>query len=258
MVHLWLQEHIEKQLVPILRLTTHFLLFFASLFRSWSLSSRINRVRTAKSTRTLGAKLVSSSWCPLIMSSPAEGQILLGGCFTFSAVNLIVTFSSLNLSDPLIWSDVLEPFALAALAFLTFYNHQRTRRSSTIALLFWPMYTIEFLFLVQTVFIKDASILTLHFLLKCAVPLLGIVSLVLECLGTEEAENTEHPIVTANVYSRWFFTYVTPLLKRGASQYITEADLLPLTPKNDCENLGIKLQRARHKQCVSHKHTNPS
>jgi ATP-binding cassette subfamily C (CFTR/MRP) protein 1 len=174
---------------------------------------------------------------------------LLVGCFGCSLADLIVThaFPPLDLS---LWPDVLEPFAIAALAFLTFYNHQRTRRSSTIVLLFWPAYTIEFLFWAQALLTKRGFPLNTHFLLKSVVLLLGLVSLGFECLGTEEPESAQHPILTANVYSIWFFTYVTPLLKRGASQYITEADLFPLTPEDDSENQGAKLQSARRKQCV--------
>jgi ATP-binding cassette subfamily C (CFTR/MRP) protein 1 len=86
--------------------------------------------------------------------------------------------------------------------------------------------------------------------LKCLVLALGVSSLVLECLGLENPEQGENPILTASIYSRWFFSYMTPLMKKGASQYITEEDLPPMVQEDTCGKLGDALIKAQSKQCV--------
>ena len=79
---------------------------------------------------------------------------------------------------------------------------------------------------------------------------MGLASFVLECFSPEygEEETTEEsPLLTANVFSIWFFSWVTPFMKDGAKQHITESDLPPLLPEDDSEKLGRDLERALSK-----------
>lgn len=41
---------------------------------------------------------------------------------------------------------------------------------------------------------------------------------------------------------------MTPLMKKGASQYITEEDLPSLTPGDESKSLGLDLEKALKKQ----------
>ena len=41
---------------------------------------------------------------------------------------------------------------------------------------------------------------------------------------------------------------MTPLMKKGASQYITEDDLPLLRPEDESQNLGAELQKALQNQ----------
>ena len=43
-----------------------------------------------------------------------------------------------------------------------------------------------------------------------------------ESIGKTHVEN---PLISANIFSRWLFGYVTPILKKGAKEYITDKDL---------------------------------
>lgn len=86
----------------------------------------------------------------------------------------------------------------------------------------------------------------------------------LECFGPEigkceeslfDDRKKENPLETANIFSRWSFSWMTPLLRKGATQYIVEGDLPPLLPKNAVDKIGDDLAEARRKQCVwSHRH----
>lgn len=87
----------------------------------------------------------------------------------------------------------------------------------------------------------------------------GIAAFAVEYLGPEigqaisldEAEVIrEHPSITANVFSIWTFGWMTPLMKRGATQFITETDLPSLPPKEEVSNLGNRLNAALEKHTL--------
>jgi ATP-binding cassette subfamily C (CFTR/MRP) protein 1 len=178
--------------------------------------------------------------------------VLLGGasiCSTANFVNVIVRVP-LRHSVTGLLPYALEPIGLTTSAFLTFFNHQRTRRPSTILLLFWPVYTITILLWFHVVVLQDFSCLLLVLILRCIVISLGLISFALECLPPEQAGDAENPILTSSVFSVWSFGYMTPLMKKGALRYITEDDLPPLLPANGSAELGNDLQNALKKQYV--------
>ena len=52
------------------------------------------------------------------------------------------------------------------------------------------------------------------------------------------------PILTANIYERLTFSWLSPLLSLGTCKYLSEQDMRPL-PSNECaEALSLKLQAA--------------
>ncbi|KAF8957433.1 multidrug resistance-associated ABC transporter [Flammula alnicola] len=57
----------------------------------------------------------------------------------------------------------------------------------------------------------------------------------------------ENPVLLANIYSIWTFSWMTPLMKKGASTFITEDDLFPLIPSDESVNLGEDLKKAMKK-----------
>jgi len=68
-------------------------------------------------------------------------QVLLGLAFSASAANLV--FIALRrVPVPFFPNYLLEAVLLLVALPLTYLNHQRTRRSSTLLLLFWPIYTL--------------------------------------------------------------------------------------------------------------------
>ena len=60
--------------------------------------------------------------------------------------------------------------------------------------------------------------------------------------------NVENPRLTANIFSRWSFGYVTPLLKKGAKEYITDKDLPSLLKHDQAAELGQRLNAALTKR----------
>jgi ATP-binding cassette subfamily C (CFTR/MRP) protein 1 len=151
---------------------------------------------------------------------------------------------------------VLEPVAFLSLLLLTHMNHTRTRRSSTITLLFWPPYFAALLIWSRTTLGVARSPLSPVFALRWTIGALALVAFALECLGPEYCSepdstprlNPESPLLTANTFSVWTFSWLTPLMERGAKQFITEDDLPELVPEDEASKLGQSLQRSMKKQ----------
>ncbi len=179
---------------------------------------------------------------------------------------------------PVLQSYILEPVSIAGAIFLTYYNHTRTRSSSTLLLIYWPVYLLGLAIWVRTTLSSGSHISRVTLVLKTTTSGLGLLAFFLECIGPEQVpgkENNENapsesPIITANIFSIWvcaswelfysvnqhnfqFFEWMTPLMKKGASQFITENDLPSLRPADDSIRLSGCLERALKKQFV----TNP-
>lgn len=208
-----------------------------------------NRERSRKSRWVLQGKLVCTR-----ISARDEAylelfpQALLFLAFVSSCANLILVFVQ-HIPVPVRQSYMLEVIALAMIIFLTYLTHERTRTSSSILLLFWPAYTVGFITWTRTLIATSSSEVLPVLALKCAVLALGIISFALECLGPEQMDLAMHenPIATANIFSLWSFGWMTPLMKKGASEYITENDLPDLLPEDGATKLGNDLKQALDK-----------
>jgi ATP-binding cassette, subfamily C (CFTR/MRP), member 1 len=106
--------------------------------------------------------------------------------------------------------EVVQTLALLPVPFLIRCNHLRTRRSSSIVLLFWPVYAIVNAIWTRTVIsagVSDIDKITLG--LRWVLLGMGGVLLALEYLGPEtwselpnEHGRPENPVVIANIYQR--------------------------------------------------------
>ena len=165
----------------------------------------------------------------------------------------------------LIQSYILEVIALVLAVFLTYLNHYRSRTSSSLLLLFWPTYTVALLIWARTEWMSHWSSLRFVAILKAVVAGCGLVAFTVECLGSEFSEedrpevhvqakvegHVESPLLTANIFSIWTFSWMSSLMKKGAKKFITEDDLPSLIPKDESVNLGKRLQESMKKQCVA-------
>ncbi|KAF8317395.1 hypothetical protein DL93DRAFT_2125118 [Clavulina sp. PMI_390] len=154
-------------------------------------------------------------------------------------------------------ADGLTIIAFVVAAWLTRVNHLYTRRSSTILLVFYPLFFGAQLTAIRTsaAFLSHSTrgIRVAEFALSIALTALTFVVWMLECVGPEmdemvdgfvnvEEKVKESPYVTANIYSRLAFYWMTPLMKLGSERYIVQEDLDDLGEDDSSENLGKRLQ----------------
>lgn len=151
---------------------------------------------------------------------------------------------------------MLQALVFLFAAALTRQEHLKSRISSTLLLIFYPLYLLLTAIRLRTWltsrFDRDLKV----FGLDLTVLALTLVAYALECISPEledgaiqlEMLEKESPLATANIYSRWIFGWITPLMKLGASRYITEDDLDDLLASDSSAELGHKLEIARKSQ----------
>ncbi|KAG6861347.1 hypothetical protein C0995_001326 [Termitomyces sp. Mi166 len=208
--------------------------------RSLVLAFDLPRERTRKSWYFLNAKLVS-----LVAS------------FIVSVSNLFFIVL-VRRSVPVIYSYFIEPIALASALSLTYLNHTRTRTSSSTLLIFWPLYLSSLATWTRSVLLAQLDDGHVILALKSIVGGLGLISFALEIFGPEydvvptlgDKLHMESPLNTANIFSVWTFGWMTSLMKKGASQFITETDLPSLQTHDESENLGKDLENALKKHTL--------
>ncbi|EPQ56430.1 multidrug resistance-associated ABC transporter [Gloeophyllum trabeum ATCC 11539] len=217
----------------ILFSTLSLVLLVSSLLRCWSLRNLEPLPRTRRSRWILYAKLI----------------LLAGAVCTSAATAILVVASNTPVAVP--QSYILEAIALIPTPFLTHGNHTRTRTSSAILLLFWPLYIALSLVWARSVLEVNLHGLLLVLILRAVTGALGTVAFLLECFGPGKDDGLDetllNPIMRANIFSRWYFGWLTPLMKKGAAQFITERDLPPLLPRDQSTKLGEDLQKAMDK-----------
>ncbi|KAJ7918968.1 multidrug resistance-associated ABC transporter [Mycena leptocephala] len=210
---------------------------------AWSVLSSLSlcladiQTRSTKSRVILAAKLVNISFL----------------AFTSSVANLILVLR-LQKSIPVLESYILEPVALLGSIVFTYYNHSRQRTSSSVLLIFWPVYLACLLIWARTLILRDFDHYRLVLLLKGSVALFGLASFSLECLGLRldcpktkilrwVRTLTQYPVLFSDQVKFQSFGWMTTLMAKGASKFITEDDLPSLVPSDDSEHLGNKLQK---------------
>jgi hypothetical protein len=219
-------------------------------------SLRILRVKSVSFYNSYGtATLFHTSW----RSSRADclRQTLLAIAFLASTTSLIHLLYTRE-PVPVRQTYLLEPVALGVSLILTVLNHSRTRTSSSVLLVFWPLYTLGYLLWVRTIISKESWHIRSVLVLKTLVVLFGLSSFGLEFLAPKDSDEGdsegkvihENPLTTANLFDCLTFGWMTPLMRKGAAQYITEHDLPPLLSRDDSASLGRDLQLALMKQCV--------
>ncbi|KAI0788813.1 metal resistance protein YCF1 [Abortiporus biennis] len=158
---------------------------------------------------------------------------------------------------PLIQYYILELTALIVAPVLTYLNHHRARVSSSLLLLFWPLYSVAFLIWTRTIISSNFSPYKVILPIRACTVALGLTAFALECFGPEfslddvphppEKGHVESPLLTANIFSIWSFAWMSTLMKKGASRVITEDDLPSLIPSDESATLGNDLQNAMQK-----------
>ena len=187
------------------------------------------------------------------------------------------------------WGPVLYGLyfiVLTLFVHLSSLNHHTARQSSTLVLLFWPIYTLFAVVRLRTMIYtrrldgssasspEDRLVIAREALWIASIAL-GHVDFVIELFSPEKQwrriktpwskygkialeedeeadtvqglngevpyDEIESPVLTANIYERLSFSWLTPLLSLGTRKFLGEEDMWSLPPADSAESLSNRL-----------------
>ena len=180
--------------------------FILTLARTISIYFKQPLERSHKSTQILTIKLVRTSFSlhdTSLHSCYSFQQVFLFASLIGSIANVLFILFHPSNPVPVLYSYLLEPLALTSILIFTHFNHTRTRSSSTVLLIFWPLYIAAIAAWTRTVMFKNLDQYLVILSIKCATLGLAAVAFGFECGGSEFGDNPDSPLITANVYSIW-------------------------------------------------------
>ncbi|KAG8835556.1 hypothetical protein FRC17_002476 [Serendipita sp. 399] len=136
-------------------------------------------------------------------------------------------------------------------------NQLRERRSSSLVLIYWPIYLVALGTWGRTRYLTSGfELYKADFILTISLAAIGTVVWAFECIGPEHGPGAYHPIgkdvhespfQTANIYSRWTFHWMDSLMRLGAKRPLEEEDVYELGAGDQADVLAEKLERATKK-----------
>lgn len=164
----------------------------------------------------------------------------------------IESFPSIWAKDFRFWTSIATIVSLAIIFAVQYYEHWRSRQPNGVVLFYW-------LFLVLAYTVKLRSLISRqtwrtrlpHFVTFNVSLGLAIIEFVLEYLVTKEQsawhalkDRDECPMEYADVFSILTFGWMTPMMKYGYKNFLTQDDLWNLRPRDTTKVTGTALQEA--------------
>jgi hypothetical protein len=143
-------------------------------------------------------------------------------------------------------------------------EHSRLRNANGVVLFYWLFLLIALSVKLRSLISQQLYATSLpYFVTYCVGFGLSIVEFVVEWLWPKKisayealAEEEECPVEYATVFSRLTFSWMTPLMRFGYKEYLTEEDLWALSKSDATKETGSAFERAWDYQCKNRK--NPS
>ncbi|KAK5109510.1 hypothetical protein LTR62_006962 [Meristemomyces frigidus] len=156
------------------------------------------------------------------------------------------------LRDVRFWTTVANLLSLGVVFYIQYIEHWRSRVPSSVALLYW-------LFLLIAYGVKLRSLVSqelyrtnvVYFALFTANVGLALAELVLEWLVPKKlsayealGDEDECPVEYANIFSALTFGWMTPMMKYGYKEFLTQDDLWNLRPSDTTRNTSASFEEA--------------
>ncbi|SPO01024.1 probable multidrug resistance protein [Cephalotrichum gorgonifer] len=172
--------------------------------------------------------------------------------FLVQAAAQIISYPGIWFGDFRFWTTVATVASLSVIFAIQWLEHTRLRNPNGVALFFW-------LFLLIALAVKLRSLISqqlyatelpyfITYSIGCA---LSAAAFVAEWWWPEDddryealLDEEECPLETATIFSRLTFSWMTPLMRNGYKQYLTEDDLWALARTDNTKTTGDAFERA--------------
>ncbi len=137
-----------------------------------------------------------------------------------------------------------------------YLEHDRSRSPNAVVLFYWLFFLIAFAVKFRSLIAQGVHRTSLpYFITFCVTIGLALLQFLLEWLVPKARspyqaleEQEECPVETANIFSRLTFAWMTPLMKHGYREYLTEDDLWNLRSSDQSSTTGAQFQHAWSKE----------
>ncbi|KAK2616711.1 hypothetical protein QQS21_000323 [Conoideocrella luteorostrata] len=160
---------------------------------------------------------------------------------------LRISGSHIDRSHASLAADVLQIVSVASALLLSYMNHCRSVRPSTLLILFFSARTLTDVVRVRTLWlIPEARDTSIVLSLSLALVLVALVaeSVEKDSILTGSAEKPATPEPFSGFWKQASFVWLTATFRRGYTQVLSVHDLPELDPKLDSEVIGRELQEA--------------
>nr|XP_036584697.1 ABC metal ion transporter [Colletotrichum truncatum]KAF6794347.1 ABC metal ion transporter [Colletotrichum truncatum] len=182
-------------------------------------------------------------------------QTLLGLIIADVVVQLviqIINYPGIWFGDFRFWTTVVTILSLGIIFAIQWLEHARLRNANGVVLFYWLFLLIAFAVKFRSLISQQLYVKNQAYFITYTVGFgLSIVEFLLEWLWPRKVsayealiDEEECPVEYATVFSLLTFSWMTPLMRYGYKQYLTEDDLWGLAKKDQTKNTGDAFQDA--------------
>jgi len=171
---------------------------------------------------------------------------------TLQACLQIVAFPNIWFGDFRFWTSIITLGSLATIGSVQFIEHWRSRQPNGVVLFYWLFLLIAFGVKLRSLISQQAFSNRLpYFITFCVSFGLAAVEFALEYLVPKKqsaydalGDEDECPIEYADVFSILTFSWMTPMMKYGYKEFLTQDDLWNLRNRDTTKVTGAALEEA--------------
>lgn len=166
----------------------------------------------------------------------------------------IINFPSIWFGDIRAWTTILTIFSLALVFSVQWVEHARARNANGVVLFFWLFLLIAYAVKLRSLVSQQVYHTGRPYFVTYTLGFgLSVLAFLLEWLwpkstSTYEAlvddEGEECPAEYATVFSKLTFSWMTPMMKHGYKQFLTEEDLWGLQQSDKTSTTGDQFEKA--------------
>ncbi|KAK7751482.1 ATP-binding cassette glutathione S-conjugate transporter ycf1 [Diatrype stigma] len=187
-------------------------------------------------------------------------------CFIDVWVFAVAAFAIQIAKFPGVWygdfrflTTLLTAISLGVIFAVQWLEHDRTRNANGVVLFYWLLLIIAYAVKLRSLVSQQLYANNLAYFVAYTVGFgLSVVEFLVEWLWPKKIsayealvddEEDECPVETATIFSRLTFSWMTPLMRLGYKQYLTEEDLWGLSPSDKTSTTGQSFEEAwQHQQ----------
>lgn len=186
--------------------------------------------------------------------APQVALLLVIAAAAAQLVIQIINFPSIWFGDIRVWTTILTILALAVVFSIQWVEHARARNANGVVLFFWLFLLIAYAVKLRSLISQQIYHTSLPYFVAYTVGVgLSTLGFLLEWLWPKRAgaydvlvddEGEECPAEYATVFSKLTFSWMTPMMKQGYKQFLTEEDLWGLQQSDKTSTTGDKFDEA--------------